>query len=363
MPDNEGTSHTTTYDAPGETIELRRLHTGQMELGTTDVLAEPVSKPDVVLPPAVSQWRLAFEDKRPRWFREMFAEAVGCYFYVYAGVSTSIVFNLDVLTGSGGTLGSILCIGICFAIGVAFAIIIAGATSGGHLNPAFTVAFAVYQGFPWKKVPYYIFAQIFGCFMAALSCYAQYHEQIQTYIAAIEEKGIAKIGPQGVNTLFCAHPGPAQTNLGYVFLNEWMVDSYIAILVWAVLDPSNPFISPASAPYAIGLIYAVAVWGFAIDTFSANPARDLGARILTAMIWGGEAFPHPYSAIAALTPIPATLFGCAIYEFVFKDHRSIIKAGHMSHPDEHEELSRTRTARSDDAPQHIEVRVDDGKFR
>ena len=28
------------------------------------------------------------------------------------------------------------------------------------------------------------------------------------------------------------------------------------IVIWAVLDPANPFISPTSAPFVIGLAYA-----------------------------------------------------------------------------------------------------------
>lgn len=64
--------------------------------------------------------------------------------------------------------GSLLQVGFAFAIGIAFAIITCAPTSGGHFNPAITICFATYQGFPWKKVPYYIFSQVFGAFIAGL---------------------------------------------------------------------------------------------------------------------------------------------------------------------------------------------------
>lgn len=65
-------------------------------------------------------------------------------------------------------------IGWAYAIGIAFAIITCAPTSGGHFNPAITICFCIWQGFPWKKAPYYIFAQVFGSFIAGLLLVGQY---------------------------------------------------------------------------------------------------------------------------------------------------------------------------------------------
>lgn len=59
------------------------------------------------------------------------------------------------------------------------------------------------------------------------------------------------------------------------------------IIIWAALDPANPFIAPASAPFVIGLAYAAMIWGFADITISTNLARDLGTRIVAAIFYGG----------------------------------------------------------------------------
>jgi glycerol uptake facilitator-like aquaporin len=56
---------------------------------------------------------------------------------------------------------------------------------------------------------------------------------------------------------------------------EFFVDSFIGIVFWACLDPANPFVSPTTVPYTIGLAYANMVWGFAGATISTNLARDL----------------------------------------------------------------------------------------
>lgn len=118
-----------------------------------------------------------------------------------------------------------------------------------------TICFATWQGFPWKKVPYYIFAQIFGAFMAGLFVYGQYHEQIVAYSAATIAAGKGTVFNGGPASIFCSFPGETQTNLGYLFMIEFFVDSYIGIIIWACLDPANPFVSPQAAPWAIGKSY------------------------------------------------------------------------------------------------------------
>ena len=55
--------------------------------------------------------------------------------------------------------GTLFQIGWVFTIGTAFAIITCASVSGGHFNLAVTIAFAIWTGFPWKKVPHYIFSQ------------------------------------------------------------------------------------------------------------------------------------------------------------------------------------------------------------
>lgn len=103
-----------------------------------------------------------------------------------------------------------------------------------------------------------------------------------------------------------------------------------SIVIWSVLDPANPFVSPASAPFVIGLAYANMVWGFANVTISTNLARDLGTRIVAAIFYGGDAF-NDYSAIAILVNVPATLFSTLVYEVILRDSFAIIAKGHNVH--------------------------------
>ncbi|KAF2256979.1 aquaporin-like protein [Trematosphaeria pertusa] len=319
---------------------LERLATHELEIGATDAVQRHVTR-KVVEPKPVSQRKLDFEHRRPRWLREMMAEATGVFFYVYPGIASTAAFFLN---GTEPQFGSLFQIGWAYAIGIAFAIITCASTSGGHFNPAITLCFAYWQGFPWKKVPYYIFAQVFGAFVAGLVLMGQYHEQISVFTAESIAAGKGTVYNGGPASILCTFPGETQNNLGYLFLIEWFVDSFIGIVIWASLDPANPFVSPYSAPFVIGLAYANMVWGFADISISTNLARDLGTRIVAAIWFGGEAFSYKnYSWIAILVNVPATFFATAYYEFLMRDSLKKIGHGHAVHEEGEEGLARHLT--------------------
>ena len=118
------------------------------------------------------------------------------------------------------------------------------------------------------------------------------------------------------------------------------------IVIWASLDPANPFISPASAPAVIGLAYGNMVWGFANISISTNLARDLGTRMVAAIFFGREAFTYMnYSWISILVNVPATIFATGYYEFLMRDSLQNIGKGHAVHEEGEDGLNRhiTRT--------------------
>src|ERR671937_670813 len=69
--------------------------------------------------------------------------------------------------------------GWCLA--VVLAIYVAGGITGAHINPAVTISLAGRRGFPWAKVPYYIFAQVAGAFTGAALVYLNYKDAIKGY--------------------------------------------------------------------------------------------------------------------------------------------------------------------------------------
>ncbi|KAL3421449.1 MIP family channel protein [Phlyctema vagabunda] len=306
--------------------DVRRLQTHDMEVGVTEAVQRHVTR-HVVASRPVSQRKLDFEHSRPRWMREMAAEAIGVFMFVYPGVASAASLFLN---ETNPVFGSLFQIGWAYAIGIAFAIITCGATSGGHFNPAVTICLAIWTGFPWKKVPHYIFAQVFGGFIAGLVVVGSYWPQLSALAADYEAQGLVLNSLGGPGGVLCSFPGATQTNYGYLFMIEFFVDSFIGMVIWSVLDPANPFITPAAAPFVIGLAYAIMIWGFADVSIATNLARDLGPRIVAAMFYGGDAFSS-YAPIAVLVNIPATIFATCVYEAVQRDSFAIIAKGHNRH--------------------------------
>jgi len=353
--------------------DMARMHTNDIEIGVSDALQRHITR-HVVPPKPVTQRKLNFEHRRPRLLREMMAEATGVFFYVFPGIASVASFTLATTNPVAAVIGvdifgSLFQIGWAFAIGIAFAIIVSfsalshhdtipikrldllltllrwqtcAPVSGGHFNPAITICLAIWQGFPWKKVPHYIFAQIFGAFMAGLMLMGCYWPQIQAAKALdIKEHGTT-VYNGGVASILCSFPNPDQTNQGYLFFQEFFVDSYIGIVIWTCLDPANPFVSPVSVPFTIGIAYAAMVWGFAGNTLSTNLARDLGTRIVAAIFFGKEVFTYDnsYSWISILVNVPATIFATGYYEFLMRDSLQKIHSGHAEHEEGEEGLKR-----------------------
>ena len=229
-------------------------------------------------------------------------------------------------------LGNFLTIGLAYAIGIAFAIIVCAPTSGGHFNPAVTLCLAYWQGFPWRKVPYFIFSQIFGSFMAGMILMGQYRLQILEFKEQSLAAGKGLVYNTGPAATLVTIPAANQTNEGYLFFIEFFVDSFIGLVIWASLDPANPFVSPQTAPFSIGLAYGNMVWGFGGYSISTNLARDLGCRIVAAIFFSGEVFSyHHYAWISILVNVPATFFATGYYEFLMRDSLQKLGKGAAVH--------------------------------
>lgn len=70
---------------------------------------------------------------------------------------------------------------------------VSGGISGGHINPAVTVAMATWRDFPWRKVPIFLFAQVMGALCGAAIVYGNYYAAISiaeggTHIRTIPEQ-------------------------------------------------------------------------------------------------------------------------------------------------------------------------------
>jgi len=147
--------------------------------------------------------------------------------------------------------------------------------SGAHINPAVTVALAALGDFPWRKVPGYCLAQVFGAFLAAWVIRILYAQRINQV-----DPGHT-IATQGV---FSTLPGPG-AGLWVAFANEALgTGLLVAALLWLLDLARREHMIADFEPLLIGAVVAflgMTVGG--LSTWAINPARDLGPRIVTAM--------------------------------------------------------------------------------
>src|SRR4051812_45505318 len=83
----------------------------------------------------------------------------------FAGTLILILFGVGVVAQVvAAGLGDHDSIAWAWGLGVVFGVYVAARISGAHLNPAVTLALAVFRGFSWSKVGPYIVAQTLGAF-------------------------------------------------------------------------------------------------------------------------------------------------------------------------------------------------------
>src|SRR6202011_5659146 len=98
---------------------------------------------------------------------ELTAEFLGTFVLILLGAGVVAMVVLFPTTTPGELIhGGYTNITLGWGLGVTMGIYVAGKISGAHLNPAVTLALAIFRGFPWKKVLPYSIAQIAGAFLA-----------------------------------------------------------------------------------------------------------------------------------------------------------------------------------------------------
>ncbi len=203
----------------------------------------------------------------------------------FAGTAILILFGVGVVAQvtAGGT-GEFDSIAWAWGLGVALGIYVAGRISGAHLNPAVTLALAVFKGFSWRKVMPYALAQTAGAFVAALIIRWNYSEVLQRFDPGLTSKS------QGV---FSTLPGAGITEWGA--LRDQIIGTAILLfLILAVTDARNSLPGANLAPLIVGLIVVAIGMAFAVNAgYAINPARDFGPRLASFLTGYETAFLGP----------------------------------------------------------------------
>jgi glycerol uptake facilitator protein len=186
------------------------------------------------------------------------------------GVVASVVLFGKGVPGevvNGGTTN----INLAWGLAVMFGVFVSAKISGAHLNPAVTLALAVFRGFSWSKVVPYVLAQVAGAFTGAAVIFLNYREAFQQFDPTLEKTA-------GVFATFPAFPAAPMAGL----FDQVLGTALLLFLILAIGEEKNTPPPAYLAPILVGLIVVAIGMAFGpMHGYAINPARDFGPRLFT----------------------------------------------------------------------------------
>jgi aquaporin Z len=187
-----------------------------------------------------------FKDPRQEW-RRLFSELLGTFFLVLAAAGGGMMSHAFPGVISHGAAV------VAPALTVMAIILFMGKISGAHLNPAVSIAFALRDDFPWRRVPGYIITQLVGATLAALFLHAVINVSA-TY---------------GSN-----YPARGYSGMAAFWMELILTVGLVSVILGTASGAQNIGIIGA---FGVGGYIALAgLWGSPISGASMNPARTFG---------------------------------------------------------------------------------------
>jgi len=249
--------------------------------------------------------------KRSQLLGECSAEFFGTMILILFGVGVVaqvVTGGFPTTTGATGDYNSIAW---GWGLGVAMAVFVAGRVSGAHLNPAVTVALAIFKGFSWRKTAPYIGAQTAGAFVGALLVRWAYSDAINRV-----DPGHTK-ATQGI---FSTSPG-AGVSIPTAFLDQVIGTAILVMVIFALTSAVNNPPLANTAPLFIGLLVVGIGLGWGANAgYAINPARDFGPRLASLLTGYHDAMfsangPELYFWLPLIAPLVGGVIGGALFVF------------------------------------------------
>jgi len=226
------------------------------------------------------------------------AEVTGTAILITLG--DGVVANVVLKQTKGNSSGWIV-ITFGWAIAVFAGAFAVANISGAHLNPAVTIGLALTGSFDWALVPSYLAAQMIGAMIGAFLVWISYRDHFNATESAADKLAVFCTGP--------AIPNPIN-NLVTEIIGTFILILGILLITKPEMKMGALDVLPVSfVVLGIGLSLGGPT-GYAI-----NPARDLGPRIMHAIlpIRGKGSSDWGYAWIPILGP----LVGAALAAFFF----------------------------------------------
>jgi glycerol uptake facilitator protein len=211
---------------------------------------------------------------------------------------------------------------LAIAFGWGFAVMTAvymtASLSGAHLNPAVTIAIAIKDG-DWSNVPVYIAGQMLGAMIGAALVWVAYYGQFQAHLTDPETVGEKPIeGPGPVLGVFSTGPEIRNTwqNLATEIIGTVVL--VLAVLTQGLND-SGKGLGVLGALITAFVVVSIGLSLGGPTGYAINPARDLGPRIVHALLplpnKGGSDWSYSWIPVAG--PLIGGALAAGIYNIAF----------------------------------------------
>jgi glycerol uptake facilitator protein len=178
-----------------------------------------------------------------------------------------------------------------------------GVLDGAHLNPAVTLALAIVGKFEWALVPGYCLAQLLGAMLGAGIVWLAYRQHFDA-----TEDASTKLAVFSTSASIRSNTDN--------FITELVATAVFVIGVLFITGPTQSLGSINAIPVAF-LVLAIGLSMGGPTGYAINPARDLGPRIMHALLpiknkgnsdWG-------YAWLPVIAPMAGAALGAWLFVY------------------------------------------------
>lgn len=219
-------------------------------------------------------------------------EFLGTLMLVLLGCGSAVLAGRAI-----GTVGIALAFGLAI-VAIAYSV---GRISGGHVNPAVSIAMLINKKMDVKDFCGYVVAQVLGAFAGS---------GLLALIVSMTKLQNAGLGANGFGDL----SGVGLTLVGALIVE--VIATFIFVLVILGVTHNEKYSSKAGI--VIGLVLTlIHIVTIPLTGTSVNPARSLAPAVLT----GGEALSQVWLFI--LAPLVGGALAAFAWKFISKDEKEI----------------------------------------
>lgn len=203
------------------------------------------------------------DDLLEAWIRPLIAEMIGPFALVFAGAGSIL------LAGSQGfnNGGTLVMVALAHGLAIGLMVAAAGHISGGHYNPAVTIALFIGGKIGLLKSVAYIAAQLIGAVVAAMLLKMLFDDSVVDFSSTVPAVNYAD---DGDGVIF------GRQN---AFIMEIILTFFLVYVICGVaIDARGPH---AIAPLAIGLTVTMDILvGGPLTGAAMNPSRHFGPALV-----------------------------------------------------------------------------------